>query len=122
MSRPIALSIVSLHLGRRGPDVGQEDRLAAARVVAERLGRDVDVHPPGERVGDDERRRGQVVRLHLGMDAGLEVAVAGEHGAGDEVAGDDRLRDLLGQRARVSDARRAAVADGVESERLEIRW
>ena len=41
---------------------------------------------PGERVGDDERRRGEVVRLHLGVDARLEVAVAGEHGADDEVA------------------------------------
>ena len=89
--------------------------------MPERLGRDVDVHPAGERVGDDERRRGEVVRLHLGMDAGLEVPVAREDGAGDEVALGDRLRDRLGQRAGVPDAGRAAVADRVEAERLEVR-
>ncbi len=48
---------------------------------AERLVDEVEVHAAGERVRDDERRRGEVVRLHLGMDARLEVPVAGEHGA-----------------------------------------
>ncbi len=81
---------------------------------------EVDVHPAGERVGDDERRRGEVVRLHLGMDARLEVPVAGEHRAGDEVVTRDRLRDLVGQRARVADAGRAAVADGLEAELVEV--
>ncbi len=56
------------------------------RVAAERLGREVEVDAAGERVGDDERRRGEVVRLHLGVDARLEVPVAGEHGADDELA------------------------------------
>ena len=54
------------------------------------------------------------------MDARLEVAVAGEHRADDEVALGDRRRDLVGERARVADARRAAVADGVEAERVEV--
>ena len=75
---------------------------------------------PGERVGDDERRRGEVVRLHLRMDARLEVAVAGEHGADDEVALVDRRGDRLRQRPGVADAGRAAVADGVEAELLEV--
>ena len=108
-----------LDLGRRRPHVAQED-VRAVGALAERLRLEVDVHPAGERVGDDERRRGEVVRLHLGMDARLEVAVAGEHRARDEVAVGDRGRDLVRQRARVADARRAAVADRVEAELVEV--
>ena len=83
-------------------DVGQMSRridLVAGLVLAERLREQVDVHPAGQRVGDDERRRGEVVRLHLGMDPGLEVAVAREHGADDQVALLDGDRDLFRQRA-----------------------
>src|SRR5918995_6545303 len=54
------------------------------------------------------------------MDPRLEVAVAREHGADDEVALGDRGRDLLSERPRVPDARRAAVADRVEAELLEV--
>ena len=104
---------------RRRPDVAEVD-LVAGVVLAERLREQVDVHPARERVGDDERRRGEVVRLHLGVDPGLEVAVAREHGADHEVALRDGDGDLLRQRARVSDAGRAAVADGVEAELLEV--
>jgi hypothetical protein len=88
-----------------GPDVG-EVHVAAVRSDADRLAHEVDVHATRERVGDDERRRGEVVRLHLGMDPRLEVPVAGEHGADHEVALGHAVRDRLGQRARVPDARR----------------
>ena len=90
-------------------------------VAAERLGGQVEVDAARERVGDDERRRGEVVRLHLRMDARLEVAVAGEDGADDELAVVHRLGDLGREWPRVADAGRAAVADGVEAERLEER-
>ena len=109
-----------LDLRARGPEVAQED-VGALAVLAERLGVEVDVDPAGERVGHDERRRGQVVRPHLGMDARLEVAVAREHRADDEVVLLDGLRDRLRQRPGVPDAGRAAVADGVEAELLEVR-
>ena len=107
-----------LHLLGARPEVAEED-VVAVLVLPDRLGGQVDVDPPGERVGDDERRRGEVVRLHLGVDARLEVAVPGEDGADDEVALLDRLRDLGRERPGVADARRAAVADGVEAELLE---
>ena len=45
---------------RRGPDVAKVDGLAGF-VVAERLVDDVDVHAAGERVGDDERRRSEII-------------------------------------------------------------
>jgi hypothetical protein len=101
------------------PDVAQED-VVTVHVGADRLGLEVDVHPAGQRVGDDKRRRREVVRLHLGMDARLEVAVAREDRADDEVAVGDRDGDLLRERSRVADAGRAAVADRVEAEAIEI--
>ena len=102
------------------PEVAEEDVLAVG-ALAERLVDEVDVHPAGERVRDDERRRREVVRLHLAVDARLEVAVAREDGADDEVAVGDGGADRLGQRAGVPDARRAAVADRVEAELVEVR-
>jgi hypothetical protein len=52
--------------------------------MPERLGGQVDVHPAGQRERDDERRRGEVARAREGMDAALEVAVARQHGRGDQ--------------------------------------
>ena len=99
--------------------MSSEEDVVAVGVLAERLVEQVDVHRPRERVGDDERRRREVVHLHVGVDPALEVAVAAEHGDDREVLGVDDRGDLLGQRAGVADARRAAVADEVEAERLE---
>ncbi len=75
----------------------------------------------GERVRDNEWRRHQVIRAHLGRDAALKVAIAGENGNGHEAVLLDRLRDVLGQRPRVADACRAAVADHLEAQLVEIR-
>jgi hypothetical protein len=60
----------------------QED-VGAVGALAERLGEQVDVHSAGERVRDDERRRREIVRLDLGVDARLEVPVPGQHRADD---------------------------------------
>ncbi len=103
---------------RGGPDVLEVDVLALL-VLPERIADDVDVHRAGERVGDAQRRRGEVVHLHVGVDAPLEVAVAREHRHDREVGLVDRLGDLVGQRAGVADAGGAAVADEVEAELLE---
>ena len=101
------------------PDVREVDRLPILG-VPERLGRQVDVDAAGERERHDERRRGEVGRAHLRMDATLEVAVAREDGRDDEAVLVDGLGDRHVEWARVADAGRAAVADDVEAERLEI--
>ena len=62
---------------------------------AERVGLEVEVHRPGEGVGDHERRAREVVHLHVGVDAALEVAVAREHRGHGEVVLVDRGRDLV---------------------------
>jgi hypothetical protein len=61
---------------------------------AERLGVRSMSMRAGERVRDDERRRGEVVHLHLRMHAAFEVAVAREHRGADDVAGLHAGRDL----------------------------
>ena len=53
----------------------------------------------GERVGDDQRRRGQVGGAHLRVDAPLEVAVAAQHRHDHQVLVAHDLGDRLRQRA-----------------------
>ena len=110
--------LLNLALGR--PDVLQVHRPPVG-ARAERLGGQVDVHRPGQRVGHHQRRRGEVVRAHVLLDAALEVAVAAQHRGNHQALLPHLGRDLLGQRAAVADAGRAPVADEVEAERVEKR-
>jgi hypothetical protein len=66
-----------LHFGRRRPDVAEEDRTIDAD--AERFALEVDVHASGERVGDDERRRREIVEARVWVDPSLEVAIARQY-------------------------------------------
>src|SRR5690606_39297359 len=96
------------------------DRVAVG-VGAQRLGVEVDVHRPGQRVGHHQRRGGQVVHLDIGVDAAFEVAVTGQHRGDREVVVVDRLGDLLRQRTGVANAGGAAVADEVEAQLVQVR-
>ena len=104
----------------RRPDVAEKD-LFAFLICAERLRLEVEVHGARQRVGDHQRRGGQVVHLDVGGDAALEVAVPREHRGDRQVVVVDGLRDLLGQRSGVADAGGAAVADQEEAQLLQIR-
>ena len=86
-----------LHLRLRRPDVAQVDVLPIIP-LPERLRLQIDVHPARQRVRNDQRRRGEVIRADLRVDAALEVAVAREHGRREQVALLDRARDRLRQR------------------------
>ena len=103
----------------RRPDV-LEKHLLALGVGAERLLDHVDAHRAGDRIGDHQRRRGEIIGAHVGVDAALEIAVAGEHGGGHQVAIVDRLGILRRQRPGIADAGGAAEADQVEAELVEI--
>ena len=85
-----------------------------------RFGRQIDVDTARERERDDQRRRHEEIGFDAGMDAGLEIAVAGEHAGGDEIVFHDGFLDRPGQRTGVADAGRAAVADEIEAQRVEI--
>ena len=106
------------HFGRGRPDVAQEHGRPSAPMPSGSL-HQVGVEGPGEGVGDDERRRGQVVHADVGVDASLEVPVSREHGAHGQVGLDDCIRHAVEKRTRVADAGGAAVADEVVAERLE---
>ena len=54
------------------------------------------------------------------MDAGFEVAVTRKDGGRDEVAALDGAFDVGVERAGVADAGRAAVADKIEAELVEV--
>ena len=54
------------------------------------------------------------------IDAAFEIAVAREHGRGDEIARRHGRRDRIGQRAGIADAGGAAIADEVEADLVEV--
>ena len=87
---------------------------------AERLGGEVDVERAGQRIGDHQRRRGEIVGPHVRVHAAFEIAVARQHRGGDQIVLVDRLGNRLRQRAGIADAGGAAIADEVEAERVEI--
>ena len=98
-----------------GPDLAQVYRLAVA-VLAERRGGKIGEHAARERIGHDQRRRGEEIRAHRGMDAALEIAVARQDGNRRQAAGFDGLCHRGGQRAGVSHAGHAAEARQLEAE------
>ena len=107
------------NLLRGRPDVFQEDVIAVL-VLTERFRRQIDVQRPGQRVSDDQRRGGEVVRPHVRADPPLEVAVAGKDGGGDQIALRNRLRQFRLNRAGVADAGGAAITDEVEADSVQI--
>ncbi len=131
---PVEHSAVLLleHLGVQGlsnrlpdlflgwPDVLEGDRLAAG-AIADRLGAEVNINPPGEGVRDDQHGRGQVVGLHLWMDTPFKVPVPGEDSHAHQVSLIDGLGDVLREWTRVPDAGRTAVAHEMEAETLQVR-
>src|SRR5215204_2095220 len=108
------------HLLLRRPDILQVDWVSVC-VMPERLIDEVYIHRSSQGIGDDERRRGQVVRPDIRVDPTLEVAVAREDSGDHEVVLVDRLGDLLRKRPRVPDARRTPVSHDVELQLLQVR-
>ena len=109
----------AVDLARRRPDVLQENLLALL-VGAERHFGEIELHRSRERISDDQRRRGEIIRAHVRIDAAFEIAVAGENGGGDEIVLADGFGDFLRQRTGIADAGGAAEADEVEPDRVEI--
>ncbi len=101
------------------PDVFEED-IIAVLILAERIGGEVDVHRAGERIGDHERRRSEIVCAHVLRYAAFEVAVAGKNRCDREIVVIDGFRDRRRQGAGITDAGCAAIAHKIEAERVEI--
>ena len=101
------------------PDVAQIDGRAGA-IFPQRFVVQIHVNPAGQRVGHDERRRGEVIRPHQRMHAAFKVPVAGEHRRGHKLVFSDRLGHFFRQRPAVADAGGASVADQVEVNLLQL--
>ncbi len=103
---------------RGGPDVAQVHRLAFA-VQAERLGGEVHVGAPRQRVCHHQRRRRQEREPHLRVDPPLEVPVARQHRHAAERVLIDRAGHLVGERPRVPDAGSASEAHDAEPQLVQ---
>ena len=103
---------------QRGPDLGQHDGLAVG-ADTDRLAGEIDVERAGQGVRDDEWGRGEVRGAHLRVHASLEVAVTRQDSSNGELVLGDRGIERLRQRARVTNAGRAAVANEVEAQLVE---
>lgn len=102
-----------------GPDVLQEHILALG-VLTDALGLEVDVDGTGQSVGDDQRRRGQVVGAGNGVDTALEVSVSGKDGSNDEILSVDSVGHFVGDLTGVTNACHAAVTSGGEPELVKV--
>ena len=87
--------------------------------MAQRFRRQIDIHRARQRIGDHQRRRGQIICLHQRIDAPLEIAIAAEHGGHHQIFFRHRLAHRVGQRSAVADAGGAAESHQVEVELFE---
>ncbi|KAG1438510.1 hypothetical protein G6F57_019816 [Rhizopus arrhizus] len=102
----------------RGPDVAQP--AVAGLALAHRFGHQGARDGAGQRVGHDQRGRGQEVGLDVRVDARFEVAVARQHGRADEIVAGDGFVQVRRQVARVADAGGAAVGGHVEAQLFQV--
>ena len=103
----------------RRPDVLEIDVLAVL-VLAQRLVIHVAADRALQRIGDHQRRRGEIVGAAVGRHAPFEVAVARQDRRRDQIIVVDRRADLRSKRPRIADAGGAAIADQVEADGVQI--
>ncbi|MNS68820.1 hypothetical protein D3C72_1021110 [compost metagenome] len=78
----------------RRPDIFQINRIALA-VVTDWIACQVNVHITRQRIGHNQRRRGQPVGFDQRMNTAFEVTVARKHRADGKIALLDRLLDRI---------------------------
>ncbi len=83
--------------GVGGPDILEIHRAVGA--LADRLNGQIAAHGAGQRIGDDQRRRGEVIGLHIRRHAAFEIAIARQDRAGNQIIGVDRIGNRFRQRA-----------------------
>ena len=104
----------------RRPDILEIDRLAVSG-DPDRLGREVRTDRALQGIGDHQRGRGEIIGATVGRYPAFEVPVARQDRDCDQILFVDRRADRFGKRARIADAGGAAIADEVETDRVEIR-
>src|SRR5690349_12210208 len=107
-----------VHLTLARPYVRKVDGFAVP-ALANGIHTKVDVNAARQCESDHQRRRHQVIRADIWIDAAFEVSITGKDRGHHEVLLIDFFRDLRRQRARIADAGSAAVPDNMELELLE---
>ena len=102
------------------PDV-LEIHVVTRRADADRRGQEILDHRALERIGDHQRRRREEVGAHVRRHAPFEIAVARNHGGGDQPIFIDRSADRGRQRPRIADAGGAAIAHQIETDGVQMR-
>ena len=101
------------------PDILEIDRVAVG-ILADGIVHQIDFHGAGDRIGDHQWRRGEIVGLHLGVHPAFEVPVARQNRGHRQVAFIDGVGDRFRQGAGIADTGGAAIADKIEAKRIEI--
>src|SRR5262249_41480777 len=93
----------ALNFGLRWPHITQENRLAVW-ILTERFRIQIDVDMSGKGVRYDERRRCEIIRTNLRVDASFEVAVTAENRCNHQSSIFHRFRYGIRQGTTVADA------------------
>lgn len=97
-----------------------EINVSTMGILTKRVIGEVDVNATCEGVGNDKRRGHEEIRTNGTVNAGFEIAVAGEDGGADKITLVNGFLDGGVEWSGVADAGGTAVADGLEPELIEF--
>ena len=103
-----------------GPDIAQKHRIAIP-IHPYRLRSQIQIHPPRQGIRHNQRRRRQIIRLHMRMHATFKIAIATQHRRSNQVLLVNRGNHRIGQRPAIANTRRTAIPHRMKTQLLQIR-
>jgi hypothetical protein len=103
----------------RRPDVAEENGLTI-RSSADGFSVEIDVDGTSQGIGNNERRRSQIVGSGKRVNSSFEVSVTGKDGSSNQIALGDGFRNDGFEVTRVTDAGHATITGQSETEFIEI--
>mmetsp|Transcript_414 Transcript_414/g.472 ORF Transcript_414/g.472 Transcript_414/m.472 type:complete len:317 (-) Transcript_414:86-1036(-) len=101
------------------PDIAQEDRVTGG-VVTQGLGFEIDVNSSSQGVGDNQRRRGQVVGPGERMNSTFEVSVSGQNSGRNQIGFGQSGGNFFIEITTVSNAGHATITGNGETELVQM--
>src|SRR5699024_1130114 len=108
-----------LNFGGVWPNI-TEKYIVAFAILAQWFVFEVEIHGASQGIGNNQRRRRQVVHLYIWVNATLKVAVTRKNRGYCQIVIVNSLRDFWCQRAGVTDAGRAAVTDNRKTKFFQV--
>ena len=103
-----------------GPDIAQKHRIAIP-IQPYRLRSQIQIHPPRQRISHNQRRRRQIIRLHMRMHATFKIAIATQHRRGNQILLVNSGNHRIGQRPAIANTRRTTITHRMKTQLLQIR-